>query len=350
MNRFLKEIHEQPEALRNTLSSIMDKQTMHILDKLLSTMDTNRIEKIVFTGMGSSYFVSYAAALLLNTSGRFAVAVNASELLHYGYPVIDKKTLLVYISQSGESYEIKKLLEKRDPDVLCAGITNEKYSTLGRKSGIVLPVKAGLEEMTSTKTYITTLLASYILAWKIAGVRNDDITNRLKDLPAQFEQGLKDLPDTVEKALDFMGDLTALPVIARGPAYCTAGQGALMFKEADKVPAFNILGGEFRHGPMEMVQPGVKTILLAPSGKTFDQSLKMAEDIAGFGGRVLLITDVELKPTDENIFTIRVAGGNEFIFSITAILPLQLMVDAYAKRKGFEAGSFSRGAKVTLIE
>ncbi len=350
MNRFLEEIHEQPEALRETLSLYMDEEVMEVMDELVSTLNAGGIDNIIFTGMGSSYFVSYAAAILLSSMGKKAVATNAGELLHYGHPVIDKRTLLVCISQSGESFEIKKLLKKKEPHTSCIGITNNEKSTLGHNANMVLPVEAGIEEMTSTKTYITTLLVSYIFGWKITGAWNEDLTKRLKKLPGQFKHSLHRLPETVENALDFMGDLNALPVIARGPAYCTASQSALMFNEADKVPAFSILGGEFRHGPMEMVQPGVKAILFAPAGKTFDQSMKMAKDIARFGGKVLLITDSGTKLTDENIFVIKVPGGNEFLFSITGILPLQLMVDAYAKRKGFEAGSFSQGAKITKTE
>ena len=350
MNRFLEEIHEQPEALRETLSLYMDEEVMEVMDELVSTLNAGGIDKVIFTGMGSSYFVSYAAAILLSCMGKRAVATNAGELLHYGYPVIDNRTLLVCISQSGESFEIKKLLKKKEPHTLCIGITNNEKSTLGHNANMVLPVKAGIEDMTSTKTFITTLLVSYLLGWKIAGVWDEELAKRLRKLPVQFEHGLHSLPETVEKALDFMGDLNALPLIARGPAFCTASQSALMFKEAVKIPAFSILGGEFRHGPMEMVQPGVKTILFAPAGKTFDQSLKMAKNIAGFGGRVLLITDSGTKLTDENIYVIKVPGGNEFLFSITGILPLQLMVDTYAKRMRFEAGSFSRGAKITKTE
>jgi len=350
MNRFLKEIHGQPEALKDTLSFYLDNAGKDVLDNLVSGVHARGIDKVVFTGMGSSYFVSYAAAILTGRAGMQAVAANAGELLHYGYPAVDEKTLLVCISQSGESYEIKKLLEKRDPKVFCVGITNESDSTLAGKCDVVLLTKAGREEMTSTKTYITTQLVSFFAGWKLTGNQDDVQRDLLKKLPEQFANGLQALPEKVEKALDFLGELNALPVIARGPSFSTASQGALMFKEADKVPAFSMLGGEFRHGPMEMVQPGVKTVLFAPEGRTYGQSLRMAKDIAGFGGKVLLITNGNIKLEDKNIFTIKVPGSDEFMFSITGILPLQLMVDAYAKRMGFEAGSFSHGAKVTETE
>ena len=350
MNKFLKEIHEQPAALRDTLQYYIEGEGAALLNEFVKLIEKGTVNKVVFTGMGSSYFVSYAASLLFNSAGVFSVAPNAGELLHYGYPVVDKKTLLVCISQSGESYEIKKLLETKSDGVPCAGVTNERNSTLAKMSDLVLLTKAGSEEMTSTKTYITTQLAAYLAGWKLSGSWDGRLMSSLKDVADVFESGLMSLPGEVEKALDFLGELNALPVIARGPSFSTASQSALMFKEADKVPAFSMLGGEFRHGPMEMVQPGVKTILFAPEGRTYVQSLKMAKDIAGFGGKVLLITNGNIKLEDKNIFTIKVQGSDEFMFSITGILPLQLMVDAYAKRMGFEAGSFSHGAKVTETE
>ena len=103
---------------------------------------------------------------------------------------------------------------------------------------------------------------------------------------------------------------------------------------------------------MEMVAPGFKSVLFASEGRTLEQSLKMAEDIAGFGGRVWLITnshDAAQHVTD-NILPVYVDEQDEFLFSILSIVPLQLFIDEYAKRHGFEAGSFSRGAKVTVTE
>ena len=123
-----------------------------------------------------------------------------------------------------------------------------------------------------------------------------------------------------------------------------------MFKEAVKVPAAAYLGGEFRHGPMEMVQEDLKCIVSAPEGKTREQGIKMARDIARFGGRVLLIHSEREAINDKNLMQITISEKDEYLFSISSVIPLQLMVDRYAKARGFEAGSFSHGAKVTSTE
>jgi glucosamine--fructose-6-phosphate aminotransferase (isomerizing) len=101
---------------------------------------------------------------------------------------------------------------------------------------------------------------------------------------------------------------------------------------------------------MEMVTEGFRAIVFSAVGNTFDQTNRMAEDIAGFGGRVMLITNKKALPSNNNIFEIVIDEQDEYLFSVGSILPVQLFVDMYAKSKGFEAGSFSRGSKVTEIE
>jgi glucosamine--fructose-6-phosphate aminotransferase (isomerizing) len=299
--------------------------------------------------MGSSWFISRSVSTLFNELGISSFAINASELLHYNIRLLDRETLLFCISQSGESYEIREIMSGLNPGVHCVGIVNDEMSTLAEKAAIFLPAKAGPEEKTSTKTYTATSLVSFILGWHLAGTWNKERMNEIKLLGEKFRTGLGNYNSQINKALEFMGDITTLQVIARGPVFSTASQSALMFKEALHIPATGILGGEFRHGPMEMVSGRFKCILFASEGKTLSQSIRMAGDISGFGGKVLLITNQGV-PETKNIMQIIIDEHDEYMFSVLGILPVQLLVDSYAKAKGFEAGSFSRGAKITGTE
>ena len=350
MNRFLVEILEQPEALTKTLDFYALSDGKAAINKVQETYQNNDFEQIIFTGMGSSYFTSSAASTLFNTLDIPSFAVNASELLHYNLSLLNKKTMLICFSQSGESYEIKELLKKIPKTVFTIGITNEDQSFLAKKADVSLFSKAGKEEMTSTKSYVSTTLVSYILGWSLAGVWNDKKVKDIQKMINGFKNKLDDYSAWVNKAIDFIGDLPALSIIARGPGISTAMQSGLMFKETTKIPAFGILGGEFRHGPMEMVQKGFKSILFASEGKTLSQSLKMAEDIARFGGKVILITNTDSQLSHKNILTIPISEKDEFLFSIQSIIPIQLFIDSFTKQKGYEAGSFAHGAKVTEIE
>ncbi len=350
MNKFLAEILEQPSALKRTLDHYVDFQGKDALEKVKKVFDDNDFEQVVFTGMGSSYFTSFAASSLFNSLGIQSFVVNASELLHYNNSLLEKKTLLICFSQSGESFEIRELLKILSINVFCIGISNEEDSTLAKSANIVLLSKAGREDMTSTKSYISTTLVSFILGWSLAGKWDGNKINAINDLIGNFEAGLTNYHAWVDKTISFLGELPALTIIARGPGISTALQSGLMFKETTKTPAFGILGGEFRHGPMEMVQEGFKSILFASKGKTLPQSIKMAEDIARFGGKVVLITNARTNLSNDNILVLPIEEQDEFLFSVQSIIPIQLFIDSYSKQKGYEAGSFAHGAKVTEVE
>jgi glutamine---fructose-6-phosphate transaminase (isomerizing) len=258
--------------------------------------------------------------------------------------------LLICTSQSGESFEIKEILKKLPAKVHCIGIVNEEQSALALKAEVALLCKAGLEEKTSTKTYTATSLVSFILAWYLAGIWNDVKAKRIKHMSDNIKTTLSDYQKWVVNMLSFLGDMQTLQIIGRGPAFSTACQSALMFRESLHIPATGMLGGEFRHGPMEMVSEGFKAIIFAAVGETYAPSIKMAEDIAGFGGKVLLITNKNPDLQSDKIMPVFINEPDEYLFSVHSIVPVQLFIDQYAKLKGFEAGSFSRGFKVTAKE
>ena len=350
MNKFLEEILEQPGSIEKVLAYYTGSGGKSSLVKVKSAISERAIEQIIFTGMGSSYFISHAASTLFNELKIYAYVLNASELLHYNLTLLGRKTMLICISQSGESFEILEILNKLPSTVFCVGITNEEDSTLARKADVALFCKSGREEMTSTKTYVASSLVSFILGWYLAGSWTESKIQMIERHSMNVRTTLTGYDQWVSTFLDFFGNVLTMQIIARGPAFSTANQTALMFKEALRIPAAGYLGGEFRHGPMEMVSEGFKAILFAGTGNTWVQSVKMAEDISGFGGKVWLITNKHPELSGKNIVTSYVDEPDEYLFSVQSIIPVQLFIDSYAKSKGFEAGSFSRGAKVTMIE
>ncbi|MCF6222517.1 MAG: SIS domain-containing protein [Flavobacteriaceae bacterium] len=350
MNKFLKEILEQPSALERTLNYYVKGEGKKTLHKIKELLKNEAFEQIIFTGMGSSYFTSFASQNMFSSIGISSFVINTSELLHYNFSILKKKTLLVCLSQSGESFEVVEVLKKIPKSVTTIGVTNAIESSLAKESDITLLSWAGSEEMTSTKTYVSVTLVVYILGWFLSGQWNKTKIESIENLITNYQACLEHYQLVINDVLKFLGELQALQIIARGSCYSPALQSALMFKEAIKVSAAGYLGGEFRHGPMEMVQNGFKSILLAPKGKTFNQNLKMAQDIVAHGGKVILITNADVVSSGANMMVLPIQEEDEFLFSIQSIIPIQLIIDYYAKSKGFEAGSFSHGAKVTIQE
>ena len=132
MNPFLQEIFEQPKAVKDTASYHYSQSGRNVFRSISDLWDTGVYRRMVFTGMGSSYFISESAACLLNSYGIDACAINSGELLHYRKAMLGSDALLVCISQSGESYEVVKLLESIGTDIKVVAVTNEPESTLAR--------------------------------------------------------------------------------------------------------------------------------------------------------------------------------------------------------------------------
>ena len=350
MNKFLKEIEEQPLALKDTLAWFYQGKGKESLKQVVALWQSGRFDKIIFTGMGSSYFISCAATSLLNPQNITSFAINAGELLHYQFSLITKTTLLVCISQSGESYEVVKILEQVSSDITMVAITNEAESTLAKKADISLVSKAGKEDMTSTKTFISTYLVVYLLSLTFGAKFNQTSVSEIESTIQTVSNLLKNRDQWLSEAVKTIAHTPFVQLVARGPVFAAAQQSALMLMEATRNPASALLGGEFRHGPMEMVKEGFRAVVFAPSGITYHQSITVAADILKFGGKVLLITDQNPPLTDEKLFSIVIPCPNEPLFAILCLIPMQLIVNQWSIEEENVPGNFTMGAKVTAVE
>ncbi len=351
MSKFLTEILEQPESVITTLNYYMDDEGKQKLKYFSELAKKGNFQRIIFTGMGSSYFVSYAASCFFNSLGFRSYAINASELLHYHFPIINEMSVIVCISQSGESFEAVKLLEKIPKNILSIGISNEMNSSLTEKANEILLSKAGKEEMTTTKTYTSISLLILMLGWNLANRWGKEKINQIIKLKSGIEELLAKRVELTSDILNFLGKFEFIQFIGRGPTFSTALQSELMFKEAVKAAAAGSLGGEFRHGQMEMVNKGFKSILFAAEGQTYNQSINMAMDIVKYQGKIVLITNK--KPElfeDKNMKLILIDQPDEYLFSIQSIIPIQLMVNSLALINGLDPGEFIHCGKITLSE
>lgn len=349
MQSFIQEIQEQPQALLQTLNFYEKSEGKSVLSHIADLWQSGSYTNILLTGMGSSYFIAISAASLLNSYRIPAYALNAGELLHYQTPFIAPQTLLICISQSGESYEVIKVIAKLPSNITILSICNEEDSSLVKLSRYSLLCKAGKEEKTSTKTFITCYQVAYLLAMKLCNKEVD--SNPWHELSAIIENMVKGDTPWMQKALELINDAPFVQLIGRGPVFAAASQSALMFMEATHTPASALLGGEFRHGPLEMVRKGFIAILFAHSqSETYEQSLSLVKDILKYEGKVIFITDSAEVLENENLCTITLPCPHAELFAIPGIVPVQLLINAWATQQGIIPGEFTHGAKVTSIE
>lgn len=353
MTEFLQEILGQPEAICATAAYYApDRAGSKSLDDFATA--ARKAGSIVITGMGSSYFLSGTLRAFLSQNGIAATVINAGELLHYQLNVLADDTLLVAISQSGESFEtvnVVRQMDQRGIKASIAVITNEPESTLGRRADILLPTMAGTEEKTSTKTFITGFQVIYMINKVLKGIAVP--AGIWQTVAAQIEATLSKREHTCPAMLRALGDASYLQFIARGTSMASASQSALMAMEASHTPAQALAGGEFRHGPLEMVCQGFTAVVIAHSATpTFEQTHRLIDEIVSFGGRVLLISDrPDAVPPGDALTVIAAPAPDEDLFDITSIIPVQLAVEIWAREeKGIIPGEFTHGQKVTNIE
>lgn len=353
MTEFLQEILQQPQAIRATADYYRQPHADEALTRFASAV--NSAQQVIATGMGSSNFLSGALATMLAPKGITVTPINAGELLHYQLNTIKDGALLIAISQSGESYEtvnVVKQLDARGINFTLATITNEPQSFLGRRASILLPTVAGHEEKTSSKTFITAYQAIHMIAGRLEGV---DVEPRVwEQIAASIEMTLNQRHSFLPSMLHLLGSAPYLQFIARGTTMASASQSALMAMESSHTPSQAMPGGEFRHGPLEMVQPGFVAVIMASTAdETIDQLRKLAGDILNFGGRVLFVTDrSDAMPPRDGLTVVAVdAPADPRLFAIPAIIPVQIAIEAWAREtKGITPGEFIHGAKVTAVE
>jgi glutamine---fructose-6-phosphate transaminase (isomerizing) len=344
---YLDDILNQPGDLKRALAGYQSEAALRQMTKIAEL----GYRKILFSGMGSSNYCCQGAVILLNRHGFSASVLSAGELLHYEMGLPSPDTLLVLVSQSGESAEIVKLTEGLPKSQMIAAVTNDPGSTLGRRGNYTFILDVPEEESVTTRTYLASMLLTGLLASMLAGLSPDAYCDRAIAAIDSLEGFLAGHADFSGRMRHFFANPGFICLIGRGDSLSTVQAGALFLQEVVKYPAIAFDSGEFRHGPFEMVQEGFAAIVVAPKGETCDLNIHLAQDIAIKGGRVLLITNEKLLETADNLMVANFDGNvDEMLSPIVTVAPIQLLADGMAKGKGVEAGKFRWGTKVMKVE
>lgn len=347
MDYFLEEILSQPRVLRATLARYLEDESL--LRSVSRVMEQGRYQLILLTGMGSSFFALYPACIYLNELGFSAFMVEASELLHYYKDLISDRVLVVIASQSGETAEVKKLLGEVRGSTSIVSLTNDAENYLARNSDLPLFLYAGQERGPASKTHTATITVLFLLAMYLTSTMNKQSVEGLYAAVEAMESFLEGWRERIDGLVDFLGKVDHLSLLGRGPSLASAMAGALILKEATKMRAEGMSAGQFRHGPLEVVTPGFAAVVFAMQGRTSDINLRLAHDIAEFGGKAAIIGSEEA-PQGERIFNLTLPPLDEFSSPLLEIMPIQLLSWRIATEKGLEPGKLDKATKVTLYE
>lgn len=348
MTALLEEISQQPAALSGLRKYYISPGAIPF--PALRKLVANWPPTVVFTGMGSSLFAAYPAQAYLTQMGIRALVWETAELLHHHMKILGPDTLLVVVSQSGETVEVVRLLEALPPKVNVLAVANVENSTLARRGKLLLPMMAGRQEAVSTKTYTCCVAVLMYLAFAITRKPQRPLTQALMHAIEAQEEIIDRHPEIMPPTVEFFDLPHYVLLLSRGAELSTVYQGALMLKEVVRLGAEPMSAAQFRHGPIEMVSPEHRYVVFARHGKTAPLLLNLAHDIRKHGGRVLLLTDMPFRRDLTNIRLVKMETVQLGLGTLVDSVYIQLLAHDLALRAGLEPGVFRIAENVTFTE
>lgn len=300
-----------------------------------------RYDRVILTGMGSSHYAALPSWRQLVAAGHSVWWLDSGQLLD-SPELLTPGSLLVVSSQSGASAEVVALLHRINSNrpAVVVGITNDQNSPLAEQADLLIPLHSGPEATVSTKSYLNTLAAQQWLTGRLTGATTQDISDTIEAITTYAR------PDAIaEIGEQFTANPGArLAFIGFGDQAAIALYAGLITKEAAKIPAAGYIGGEFRHGPLELAGPGLTAVLFAGGDDSATSSLqRLGNDLLASGSAVIAVGELGLgggikisAPTSSPLATLA-------HMAITA----QHLTVALAKAKGIIPGAFHHGNKIT---
>ncbi|MCX5750516.1 MAG: glutamine--fructose-6-phosphate transaminase (isomerizing) [Candidatus Saganbacteria bacterium] len=357
----LKEIHEQPKAIRDTLKGRIrpDKAEIHFDEMKFSADDFKKINRVVFTACGTSWHAGLVGEYLFEQIAKVMTEVEYAAEFRYRDPVMDDKTLVIAISQSGETADTLAAIEEaKEKGAKVLSICNVVGSSIARESDAVVYTYAGPEiGVASTKAFTTQLTVIYLLALLMGQVKGTiskaDIKQRISELlelPQKMESLLEREKDVEEIASRYYECSNAL-YLGRGKGFPIALEGALKLKEVSYIHAEGYPAAEMKHGPIALIDKNMPVVVLALQGRRYEKILGNIEEVKARGGIVIAVAnegdDDIWEKADEVIFIPRTS---EIISTLLAIVPLQLFAYYIAVKRGCHIDQPRNLAKSVTVE
>lgn len=340
---YVGDLLQQPEALRNTLEAFTGQQFDRV-SELARQLRSGRLQRVILTGMGSSYHALHPLLVGLLAEGIPAQMVETSELVHHLPGLISADALIVAVSQSGASAEILQLLKGVPRGTSLIGVTNTDGSPLAVLSHTALITHAGTERTVSCKTYITAVMALAVLESLLTCKEPAELLNSLQCLPDEVAGYLSGLDPYLDYLSAVLQGVNFVILAGRGASLAAAGTGGLIIKEAAHFPAEGMSSAAFRHGPLEMISPQTFVLVFEGQDPTRELNRNLVADIQEQGGKSALVEPSQ----DRQVFHLPPVPpvGQP----ILEILPAQALSLALAIRQSHVPGQFTHGSKVTSKE
>ncbi len=359
-----KEIHDQPQAVHDTLLGRMTPRGRLTLDEIrVDEQVLRQIDKIIVIACGTAAYAGQVAKYAIEHWCRIPVEVELAHEFRYRDPVVNAKTLVVAVSQSGETMDtLMAVRHAREQGATVLAIVNTHGSTIPRESDAVLYTHAGPEvAVASTKAFLAQITAAYLLGLYLAQLRGtkfpDEIAEVIADLRAMPEKIAKVIADAgrVRQIARWMADTSSVLFLGRHVGYPVAMEGALKLKELAYIHAEGFAAGELKHGPIALIEPGQPVFIIVPSPRGRDslhsKVVSNIQEIRARGARTLVIAeegdDAVLPFADEVFF---VPQTPTLLAPLVSVVPLQIFACELATARGLDVDQPRNLAKSVTVE
>lgn len=355
----MKEIHEQPTAVRDTISPRIKEGRIDLSELSLDEQAIRSVRRLYIIGCGSAYHVGVAARYVFERLARLPVEVDVASEFRYRDPVLEPDSLAVIISQSGETADsLAALRECRERGVRTIGIVNVVGSSIAREADATLYTWAGPEiAVATTKAYSTQLAACYLLAVEFARVRGQIDEERYAALVAELQA----LPDKIGKTLEdkeriqwFASKYSSAKdafFIGRGLDYAVALEGSLKFKEISYIHSEAFAAGEMKHGPISLVEKNMLVVGVLTQPDLYEKMVSNLVEAKSRGAFIMgLTTYGNYNVEDTANFTVYVPKTDPLFATSLSVIPLQLLAYYVSCAKGLDVDKPRNLAKSVTVE
>ena len=355
----MKEIHEQPKAVRDTISPRIKDGKINLEELSLTEDDMRAIRRLYIIGCGSAYHVGVAARYVFESLARLPVEVDVASEFRYRDPVLEADSLAIIISQSGETADsLAALREAKKHGLKTLGVVNVVGSSIAREADAVLYTWAGPEiAVATTKAYSTQLAACYLLATAFAQARGQLDEARYNDLVAELQA----LPEKIEKTLGdkeriqwFASKYAAAKdvfFIGRGVDYAVALEGSLKFKEISYIHSEAFAAGEMKHGPISLIEKNMLVVGVLTQPDLYEKMVSNMVEAKSRGAFLMGLTTYGNYGIEDTAgFTVYVPRTDPHFATSLSVIPLQLLAYYVSCAKGLDVDKPRNLAKSVTVE
>lgn len=352
----LKEIHEQPKSIRETIGCKLNKEKIELENINFTKEFLQNINKICIVACGTAMHAGLAVKPSIEKLCKIHVEVDVASEFRYRNPLIDNKTLAIYISQSGETADtISALKLAKEKGATTLAISNVIGSSITREADIYIYTHAGPEiAVASTKAYTAQVVLLNILALYFAEILESvdnktlkELKKDLLELPNKLDDILKDDKDLVKIAKDIY-QKDDMFFLGRGIDYPVAMEGSLKLKEISYIHSESYAAGELKHGPIALIDDGFPVISIITNENLAEKTISNIQEVVSRGAKTIVITNQELNKSFD--YEVRIPKTNKFLSPVLSVIPLQLLSYYVAKEKGLDVDKPRNLAKSVTVE